>query len=155
MRHLRSGWGTIGVYGGKGGGMKNLFEGAAQKQQALLDSLLALARRQLEMVKANADEDALAMLLRDRSALMKTIQAGDADLRKFAEEAKREDHPAVEKLQTTVAEILALDGETGRLLQDRKSGVFVEIRNLSKGSTALKGYGGKGSGPARFINKKG
>ena len=136
--------------------MNRELDSLLEKQRQLFAALLALARKQRDAIRAEIPEEQLAALLADRDRLLQQSAAVDIRLRALAEEAAPDNGPLIADLQKMLQEILELDAESGRLLQDRKGGIVDQMEAMNRSVTALKGYGDKkDGGQGRFVSRKG
>ncbi len=67
---------------------------------------------------------------------------------------KRPDSLSVE-IDDVIASIQELDRRIEKLILEKRSDLILEAKRLSKGKTAVKGYGGHHLKAPRFVNKKG
>lgn len=137
--------------------MNRELDSLLEKQRQLFAALLALARKQRDAVRADIPEEHLAALLSDRGRLLQQSAAVDDRLRAMATEAGPECEPRIADLQAMLREILDLDAESSRMLQDRKGGIVDQMETMNRSAAALtKGYGDtKDGGQGRFISRKG
>lgn len=138
--------------------MSKELESLLEKQRQLFAALLALARKQRDALLAdNISEEHLAALLADRGRLLQQSAAVDDRLRALAGEVSASDVPRIADIQALLREILELDAESTRLLQNRKSGIVEQMESMNRSAAALnKGYGDKkDGGQGRFVSRKG
>lgn len=128
-----------------------------EKQRQLFAALLALARKQRDAIRADISEEHLAALLTDRGRLLQQSAAVDDRLRALANKVTSENEPLIADMQQMLQEILALDAESGHLLQNRKGCIVEQLEAMNRSAAALnKGYGDKkDGGQGRFISRKG
>lgn len=136
--------------------MDRELESLLEKQRRLFAALLALARKQCNAIRAEIPEEHLAALLADRGRLLQQSAAVDDRLRALAESITPESEPRIAELREMLREILELDAESGRLLQNRKGGIADQLEAMNRSAAALKGYGDKkDGGQGRFVSRKG
>ncbi len=137
--------------------MNRELESLLEKQRQLFAALLALARKQRDALLADISEEHLAALLADRGRLLQQSATVDDRLRALAGEVAAYDEPRIAGLQALLREILELDAESARLLQNRKSGIVEQMEAMNRSAAALnKGYGDKkDGGQGRFVSRKG
>ncbi len=136
--------------------MGNTLETLLEKQQRHFAALLALARKQLELLRAGGGDEALAAILADRGRLLQQVAAVDEELRAHSGDLAAADEERIRQLQELLEQVMAADAESMGLLERSKGNVVGEMESMQRGLAALKGYGGrKGSGPGRFISRKG
>lgn len=137
--------------------MNRELESLLEKQRQLFAALLALARKQRDAIRVDISEEHLAALLADRGRLLQQSAAVDDRLRVLANEVTLDNEPLIADMQKMLQEIIALDAESGHLLQNRKGGIVEQLEAMNRSAAALnKGYGDKkDGGQGRFISRKG
>ncbi len=137
--------------------MNRELELLLDEQRQLFLALLTLARRQRDAIRADMPEENLAALLEERGRVLQQSAQVDDSLRGLAGEAGPDSESRIAELQSILREILALDAESGQLLQGRRSGIVEQMESMNRSAAALKkGYGEqKDGGHGRFVSRKG
>lgn len=126
------------------------FDALTSEQQRNYDLLLKQSEKLVALIKGKDDESALEELIAARQQTIELMAGTDEKIKKAGGKQKPK---ALEKLAKTIEKILALDRESGKLLETSKSSLAEKIKTISKSVAALKGYGpGTGPGSGKFIS---
>lgn len=137
-----------------GGTMKHGLKDLIRSQQDHFDALLRLSGELLTLLRSGAPNERMDKILDERARLFESIAQLDAPLRKAVEDHPDAEHAALERLHTTVRNVVETDTQCQALLLDERSKVAEQMRAVSRGSAAMKWYGRKEDGGSRFISVK-
>lgn len=130
--------------------MKTESDPPVTEQKRNYDLLLEQSEKLVALLKESADEIALEAAVKERQETIVKIMKTDRKMKK----AKNRPAPEViAKLGATLEKIIALDGESNRILETSRSDLAEKITAMSKSVSAIKGYGPQtGTGSGKFIN---
>ena len=120
------------------------------KQQRNYDLLLKQSEKLVALLKEGADEEALEAVIKERQETIGIIMETDVKMKKAQDKSATE---VIAKLGETLEKIIALDGESNRILETSRSNLAEKITAMSKRVSAIKGYGPQtGTGSGKFIS---
>ncbi len=130
--------------------MKTESDPPVDKQQRNYDLLLEQSEKLVALLKESADEIALEAAVKERQETIVEIMKTDKKMKKVKNRPAPE---LIAKLGATLEKIIALDGESNRILETSRSDLAEKITAMSKRVSAIKGYGPQtGTGSGKFIN---
>lgn len=115
--------------------------------------MLSISKELLEQLEKGASESKLGEVIDRRQKALDKVAAIEEEVKKKKVGSAKQ--KGLEKLKDILQEILAIDEQCKKFLQEYKSKISTQLSQLNKGSAAAKGYKrGKGNGPAKFISIK-
>ena len=120
------------------------------EQQRNYELLLEQSEKLVALLKENSEESVLEKVIKGRQETIEKIMKTDRKMKK----AKDNQAPdVIAKLGTTLEKIIALDGESNKLLESSRSRLAKKITDMSKNVAVIKGYGPqRGKGTGKFIS---